>query len=272
LWDDKRQQILYELEFSAPVKAIRTCKNRLIVILITKVVVYQLFPVKKMYEFDMFWNEHAIFDISKNESNIRILAFPARQKGQVQVVEIEGGWSNSPLVPFTSRIAGHSTGITSISVSDDGSYIATTSQNGTLIRVWHSHSGTLKHELRRGVDYADIYSLSFDPCNTKLCLVSDKNTMHVFSLRDEPTSSSKSNSVLSPFPYLPKYFSSDWSFCSCSIPDLSRSIVKIVPTTTHPMLYTTILLLGSDGTLGSFVFDSKEDGLIRKTYYKFYKS
>jgi WD40 repeat protein len=238
---------------------------------VTKIFVYQLFPLEKLYEFDMFWNEHSIFGLSQLDGKHRVLAYPARQKGQVQVAEINSVWSKNPEIPFTSRIVGHSTTLSAITVSNDGMYVATASQNGTLIRVWHSQTGAIKHELRRGADAADIYSLAFDDLNSLLCAISDKNTLHMYHLTLESTKTpSNRSSILSPFPYLPKYFSSDWSASSTSIPDLTRAIIRFMPksgsSTTHQ-----VLLVCSDGTYSIFDYDSVQGGdIVRKTYCRFY--
>jgi WD40 repeat protein len=271
LWDDVQQKAVAQLDFSTPVRSIRLCQDRLIVCFVTKIFVYQLFPLEKLYEFDMYWNEHSIVGLSQLDGKHRVLAFPARQKGQVQVAEINSIWSQNPEIPFTSRIVGHSTTLSAITVSHDGMYVATASQNGTLIRVWHSQTGALKHELRRGADAADIYSLAFDEKNTLLCAISDKNTLHMYHLALQASKShSNRSSILSPFPYLPKYFSSDWSASSASIPDLTRAMIQFMPKS-EVSAPQQILLVCSDGTYSIFEYDPIQGGdVLRKTYCTFY--
>lgn len=77
---------------------------------------------------------------------------------------------------------------------------------------------TLLAEFRRGADFADIYSIAFSPMSTRLCVVSDKSTLHVFNIPETICTSARS-SVMS---FLPKYFSSDWSFAHYHIPEESR--------------------------------------------------
>ena len=56
---------------------------------------------------------------------------------------------------------------------------------GTLIRVWDTRSGVQLHELRRGAEKAEIYSVCFnEPCN-KVAVSSDHGTIHVFCLAAE---------------------------------------------------------------------------------------
>ena len=54
---------------------------------------------------------------------------------------------------------------------------------GTLIRVWDAKRGQQLHELRRGMDPADICSVCFSPSSLWLSVSSDKGTVHVFTLK-----------------------------------------------------------------------------------------
>ena len=63
-----------------------------------------------------------------------------------------------------------------------GRLIATTSIQGTLVRVWDAATGKLVREFRRGTDKANIYGVSFRPDEQELCVWSDKGTVHVFNI------------------------------------------------------------------------------------------
>ena len=83
-----------------------------------------------------------------------------------------------------SLIQAHETEMAVLALSPDGSKIATASEKGTLVRVWDCGSGEPLRELRRGVDRAEIYCLSFNSSSTYLACSSDKGTVHVFALSD----------------------------------------------------------------------------------------
>eukprot|EP01084_Bolivina_argentea_P014618 27318_1 len=69
-----------------------------------------------------------------------------------------------------------------IALNRDSTCVATASDKGTLIRIFDVLSGTLLHELRRGMDRADITSIAFNANSLFLACCSDRGTAHVFSL------------------------------------------------------------------------------------------
>ncbi|KAJ3095911.1 WD repeat domain phosphoinositide-interacting protein 3 [Phlyctochytrium planicorne] len=89
----------------------------------------------------------------------------------------------SPLPnPPISIIVAHNSGLSCFTVSHSGHLIATASETGTLIRVFETRSGRLVNELRRGLDRAEIYCIAFNMEGTRICVSSDKGTIHVFNV------------------------------------------------------------------------------------------
>jgi len=127
-----------------------------------------------------------------------LLAIAGRQVGHVQLIhlppcplpEYRGPPSSSPPrkpPPPPSKhpvsiIAAHTSALTSLSIPPSGRLLATTSERGTLVRVWDSVTGKLIREFRRGTDKAEIYGVAFRPDEQELCVWSDKGTIHVFTL------------------------------------------------------------------------------------------
>jgi WD40 repeat protein len=250
LYDLLQNEIVAEIEFNSQVRSVRICKNRLIIIFISRIIVYNLNPLEKLYEFEMYWNEHSVMDIQTDITDCRVIAFPARIKGQIEIAEILGGWS--PVIQgsgdkqsaFQTRLQGHNSVIACLALSPSGNHLASASLNGTLIRIWHCKTGGLLNELRRGSDYADIYSMAFDPCTTKLAVISDKLTLHVFNLMKQESDSKNRNSILHSIPGIPKYFTSDWSFRSARVPSLKRSLIYFDPLSDG---FDTLGILSCDG-------------------------
>jgi len=53
-------------------------------------------------------------------------------------------------------IAAHTNAIAKLALNRDGSLLATTSIQGTLIRLFNPNTGEKLHELRRGTEQAEI--------------------------------------------------------------------------------------------------------------------
>lgn len=181
-----------------------------------------------------------------------LLALPGRQPGHVQLISLPP----CPPLPSTSTtikptsyrspiILAHTHALSSLTCSSDGLYTITTSERGTLLRVWDTLRGHLVQELRRGVDRAEMWGASFQPPtppqpssagstdHTRAKRISsvgsavgwsDKGTIHIWS---PPTRASGSTqhtpspsitNILSKTLPLPKYFSSTASVAQYHLP------------------------------------------------------
>ena len=107
------------------------------------------------------------------------LVLPAQTIGQVQLVPLSGG---------SKRVfRAHSSAVRAITLSDDGSVVATASIQGTLIRAFSTATLDQIAEFRRGVDQASIHRLAVSPGNRWLACTSDKGTIHIFDLKPGST-------------------------------------------------------------------------------------
>ncbi|KAI8081174.1 WD40-repeat-containing domain protein [Thamnidium elegans] len=195
-----------------------------------------------------------------------------------------------------SIIPAHTGKLSCLSLNQDGSRCATTSDKGTLIRVYNTATCALLHELRRGVDRAEIYAIAFNQESTRLCISSDKGTIHIFNLDPSvvthmdhkprgptygevvtyPTQSpsnyglTNSGNRGSAFSFmkdlLPKYFSSEWSFANAKIPTESRCLVAFGEQK------NSIIAICADGTCYKYYFDPRNGGeCTRESFERFLK-
>ncbi|GAB7359621.1 hypothetical protein MBLNU230_g6804t1 [Neophaeotheca triangularis] len=124
--------------------------------------------VKALYQTS--FNNHALACLGKE-----VLILPAQSIGQVQVIRLTSG---------TKRILrAHKSALAAFTLSDDGSILATSSELGTLIRVFDIETFDQLAEFRRGSDSAVIFSLAISRGNRWLACTSDKGTLHIFDLR-----------------------------------------------------------------------------------------
>ncbi|CAB4436430.1 unnamed protein product [Rhizophagus irregularis] len=359
IWDDLKSKGIVELEFRSEVKNVKLRRDRIVVVLANKVFVY-VFSANplKLHTFETIDNDKGLVALSSSQ-NHAILAFPGRQKGHIQIVDlntfhastavtsnnsntlpthsssttssfphhrhsfsssshndhqfpnmdrrpsmsntgkiknsnsINSSGSTTVMTTNVSIIPAHSGKLSCLSVNSDGSKCASASEKGTLIRVFDTSSGKLLNELRRGVDRAEIYSIAFDQSSTRLCVSSDKGTVHIFNLdailgngaSHSPNNGSYyaekviNNPMLSPSPsgnrqssfsfmkdLLPKYFSSEWSFAHFKVIADCRCICGF------GQEVNTIIVICADGSCYKFLFDPRKGGeCVREHYTRFLK-
>lgn len=182
IWDDGKNKPVIQLDFKSPVCGVRISRHRIVVALLESVHVFSfVMPPQKLATFETTKNSHGLCCLGT-----KILAFPGRTPGQVQVVQIE--------TEEVSIIPAHGSALRAIELSQDGEILATASATGTLVRVFATSSCARIAELRRGVDSAKIFSLSISPNSQLLAVTSDKSTLHIFDIPGTPRSSPRKSS------------------------------------------------------------------------------
>lgn len=218
IWDDIKHKVALSLEFLSPVLNVLLSRTRIVIVLKSKVLVYAFSsPPSRIMAYDTVDNPHGIAVLSNN-----VLVFPSRSEGQVQIVNLSG--VSTDVVEqrnLVSILRAHRSGIRCLALNDRGTVLATTSETGTIIRLYSTSNTVLLHEFRRGLDKAVILSMAFSPSSARLAILSDKSTLHVFntvsiaaSLNSGGSGATNRKHVLGRLPLMPKYFSSEWSFVS----------------------------------------------------------
>ncbi|KAG0370966.1 WD40-repeat-containing domain protein [Gamsiella multidivaricata] len=210
IWDDDRNKCVIELEFRSEVKAVKLRRDKFVVVLVNKVIVYtfSLMPTK-LHVFETVDNDRGLVALSSSDKHA-ILIFPGRQSGHIQIVDLNSvvpttavtsstaptshanpfSAPNQPKYPMASTkpttnisiIPAHTSPLFCLVTNADGTKCASASDKGTLIRVFDTGSSKLLHEFRRGADRAEIYSIAFNSDSTRICAGSDKGTVHIFNL------------------------------------------------------------------------------------------
>ncbi|KAI4215377.1 MAG: hypothetical protein LQ351_002277 [Letrouitia transgressa] len=166
IWDDAKQKVVITLEFHSRVHRVCLSRSRIIAVLQNSV---------HMYAFSSPPQKISVFETADNPFGIcclgaKIIVFPGRTPGQVQMVEMSTG--NISIIPA------HGTPLKAMTLSPDGEILATASET-----------------LRRGVDHASIFSLAISPNSQLLAVTSDKSTLHIFDLPHFSSANSPSTSV-----------------------------------------------------------------------------
>ncbi|KAH9314238.1 hypothetical protein KI387_022865, partial [Taxus chinensis] len=169
---------LKELNFVTAILAIRLNRKRLIVVLEASTYIYDLNNLSILDSIGTVPNPKGLCAFSPEEDSC-YLALPANtDKGLVLIYNVNELHSHC-------QINAHRSPLAAMALSSDGAYIATASEQGTVIRVYLVSRPSEKFTFRRGTYPAAIHSLSFGPPSQLprlLVATSSSGSVHVFTL------------------------------------------------------------------------------------------
>ncbi|CAI5506554.1 unnamed protein product [Closterium sp. Naga37s-1] len=272
IWDDSHSRCIGELTFRSEVRGVRLRRDRIVVVLEHKVYVYNFADLKLLHQLETLSNPRGLCEVSQSPNSF-VMACPGKHRQQIRIELFDQR--------RTHFIAAHDSEPACIALSLDGQRLATASSKGTLIRVFNTADGTKLHELRRGVERADIYSLVFSPKAPFLVAASDRGTIHVFSLRHSQGQGQGQEdgvgggegkagaagggggavSALSSFGLmkgvLPKYFSDERSLAFYRVGVHTRMLAAFGAEA------NTVIVVGSTGAFYKLQFDPQTGGEMR---------
>lgn len=138
IWDDHQNRCIGELSFRSEVKAVRLRRDKIVVVLLQKIFVYNFSDLKLLHQIDTVANPKGLCEISQVTGSL-VLVCPGVQKGQVRF-EHYGSKRTKFITAHDSRIA-------CIALTQDGRFLATSSSKGTLIRIFNTLDGSLLQEV-----------------------------------------------------------------------------------------------------------------------------
>ncbi|AYV77947.1 MAG: autophagy-related protein 18a-like [Edafosvirus sp.] len=255
IWDESVKSIVAELQYRSQVVAVKMKRDKIIIILKHKIYIYNFLDLSLYDHTETHDNIKGLCAINQNNDNF-IVACPGLQKGHIRIE------SYYP-IKKTIAIDAHKSNISCITLNYDGSLLATTSEIGTLIRIFSTIDGSILFELRRGSTTANISNMCFSRHSHWLAVLSDRGTLHIFSLSkkiDVNTKSIANTDVplpivgysINPTAYLPKYvssyISSEWSYTQLKIPDENSFV-------TFGQDEKTIYVISKNGSFYNISFD-----------------
>jgi hypothetical protein len=206
---------------------------RLVAVLSNKAHVFVLRSLRLLCSLETAYNELGVVAMSQAP----VLALPsppvpplsaARQGGSITVYSL-------PSCHVLTVIHAHSSPLRHLCLSSNGRLLASASERGTLIRLFHIPTGDKRQTVRRGSRPAHIHSITINTSATVMAVASeDSATIHLFALNDPTTSSSSPSSFPTPSPssVLPPSLSLPLhtllSFASSSVHSLPPSVSDLV--------------------------------------------
>ncbi|XP_066998614.1 WD repeat domain phosphoinositide-interacting protein 4 [Anabrus simplex] len=246
VYDDATKKFVLEFTFTAPVKAIRLRRDKIIVALSHQIHVFSFpSPCQRLFTIETRENTLGLCEVSPIVTAERhLLAFPGHKLGSVQLVDLantEAGISSAPVT-----INAHQGELACLAVNQQGTLVATASNKGTLIRVWDTLRRSLSAELRRGCDPATLYCINFSRDSEFLCCSSDKGTIHIFALKDTHLNR---RSTFSKMGFLGNYVESQWGLANFTVPPECACICAFGSR-------SSVIAICLDGTFHKYVFNA----------------
>ncbi|XP_052180793.1 autophagy-related protein 18b isoform X1 [Diospyros lotus] len=178
LFNTTTRNALQELTFLTSVLVVRLNRKRLIVVLQEKTFIYDVNNLNILDTIDTVPNLKGLSAFSPCLDGC-FLALPASTtKGSMLVYNVMELQSHC-------EIDAHQSPLAAMVLSSNGVYIATASEQGTIIRVHLVSEATKSYSFRRGTYPSTIYSLSFGPSKELpniLVATSSSGSIHAFSL------------------------------------------------------------------------------------------
>ncbi|KAH8949675.1 hypothetical protein BDL97_10G044000 [Sphagnum fallax] len=169
---------LAELNFVSSILAVCMNRKRMVVVLERKTYIHDLAQLTVLDTLDTISNPRGLCALSPNQENC-YLALPASAtSGSVLVYDTLD-------LHALCQIQAHRSPLAAMAVSGDGLFLATASQQGTVIRVHCIPQASKAFTFRRGTYPVPIYSLSFGPPSQSpqlLAATCASGTIHVFKL------------------------------------------------------------------------------------------
>lgn len=189
------------------VVAVKMNRKRLVVMLEEIVFIYDISNMKLLHQQLTPLNPAGICAVSPNSEN-NYLALPHCQKtppnapaqpSHVPKSIVKETISGDVLLYDLNKmeevavIQAHQAPLSYIAINSDGTLMATSSEKGTVIRIFSIPDGKKLYQFRRGSMPARIYCMSFNATSTLLCVSSATETVHVFKLAPPSVAPSNGN-------------------------------------------------------------------------------
>lgn len=240
---DKDKKVVMDFAFPQPVISMKMRHDRLIVVLRNQIYGFS-FPNNPVQNFiiDTRDNPKGICEVCPS-IECSLLVFPGYKCGSVQLVDLSVTERCQSSAPTT--IQAHQTEIAAMAINQQGSFVATASRKGTLIRVFEVSSRQLTNELRRGADVALLYCINFSNDSAYVVASSDKGTVHIFAIKNTSLNRTSSFKKMG---FLGQYGESQWGLanftvpaecaCRCAFGCQSSVVAVCVDGTFHKYIFT----------------------------------
>ncbi|KAF8814428.1 WD40 repeat-like protein [Phlegmacium glaucopus] len=207
----KRQSMICELLFPSSILAVKLNRKSLVIVLEMEIYVYDISNMRLLHVIETTPNPEAICALSPSADS-SYLAYPSPVPSPMSLATAANGSPSTAVASsstsqhqsgdvllFSTRtltvanvIQAHKSPLSFLSINSTGSLLATSSDKGTVIRVWSIPGAEKLYQFRRGTREARIYSMNFNLVSSLLAVSSVHDTVHIFKLGQQPASKNNS--------------------------------------------------------------------------------
>lgn len=138
IWDDQQSRCIGELSFRSEVRAVRLRRDRIVVVLEFKIYVYNFSDLKLLHQIETLSNTKSICALSPGPTSC-VLACPGQRRGEIRI-ELYSAKK-------TRFVQAHDSSLACLALSQNGAFLATASDKGTLIRIFSTADGSKLQEV-----------------------------------------------------------------------------------------------------------------------------
>ena len=180
IWDDHQANIIGVLVFNKEVLNVRMRNDKIFGVLDDKIYIFNLNTLETIKTLETFNNPTGIIAISSGEFNKLIIAYPFEYQGFVNFRDC----FDSKTIGNSKIIKAHESKIACLAINKNGTLLATSSDIGTLIRLFNLNNGENISVFRRGTKSVSMICITFSPNNIFFGCISDVGTVHIFTIFD----------------------------------------------------------------------------------------
>ncbi len=180
IWDDYQSKIVSELKFTTSVLNVKLKRDKIFVVCSRRIFIFNFQNYNNLDIIDTLNNPKGLFGLNKNE-NQTIIAFPISiEKENIQgYIKVKNyNKEKEILIHAQDNI------ISYISINNDGTMLASSSNEGTIIRIHRISDGLFLQEFKRGIENTEINYICFDNYSNFLATTCDRGIIHIWSLEN----------------------------------------------------------------------------------------
>eukprot|EP00760_Papus_ankaliazontas_P022900 PhM_4_TR19069/c0_g1_i1/m.54067 len=194
---------------------------------------YAVDPVETVAHIPTARNPWGVFAVHVESAHVAWLLLPGTQEGSVVMYNAISGQPRYTVTPHRTRVG-------LLVFSKDGVLFASASESSTAIKVSQRATGELQRELRRATAHrCRSFFAAFCPNNKFVCVLSERGTLHFFSLGDprppmayetNPERRNTRSTLQVVAPYLSTfttYFDSEWAAGIATVPTHLQGVPSV---------------------------------------------